>query len=174
MHRCSARVTATSSIPKQAKPTPSIYADARCPTAAVACSAARPRSRRWSGAAMTGCARSTAAACPNSRRRRRRYPPRPSRRRRRSARTSMAEAAHRLPVAALAVSGRAVQPDRTPRVSAAVWTRNHRQRVPAVTGRASAAGPLLQRGHARWSSSRRTSSRRPASCATTTRRSSTI
>ena len=39
-------------------------AGGRCPTAAAACSAAKPRSRRWSGAAMTGCARAMAAVFP--------------------------------------------------------------------------------------------------------------
>ena len=54
-------------------------------------------------------------------------------------------AADRLPVAAHAVARRIVQPERAPRVPAAVRPRNHRQYLPAVAGGASSAGTLLQR-----------------------------
>ena len=147
MRRCIAPVTATWWRRRRAIPTPSIYADGRCPTAAAACSAARPRSRRWPGEAMTGCARSMAADCPSSRRRRRHCPPRRSLPRRDSRGLRRRSAAHRLPVVALAVSRGIVQPERAPRVPAAVWPRNHRQHFPAVTGGASPAGALLQRDH---------------------------
>ena len=50
MRRCIAPATATWWRRRRAIPMPSIYADARCPTAADVCSAVRPRSRRWSGA----------------------------------------------------------------------------------------------------------------------------
>ena len=56
-------------------------------------------------------------------------------------------AADRLPVAALALARGIVQPERTPRIPAAAWPRNHRQHLPPVAGGASSAGPLLQRDH---------------------------
>ena len=84
------------------------------------------------------------------------------------------QAAHRLPVAALAVPGGIVQPERAARLPAAVRPRNHRQPVPAVAGGASPAGPLLQRDHRHGIRAARTSSRRRDWCATTTRPSSTI
>ena len=94
--------------------------------------------------------------------------------RRHSRRFRRRSAAHRLPVAALAVARGTVQPQRTPRISAAVWPRNHRQHLPAVTGGASSAGPLLQRDHRHGVRAGSISSRRRGWCATTTLRNSTI
>src|SRR3982751_5422971 len=52
---------------------------------------------------------------------------------------------HRFPVAALALARGIVQPARAPRFPAPVRPRDHRQPVPAITGGAPPAGPVLQR-----------------------------
>ena len=54
-------------------------------------------------------------------------------------------AADRFSVAALAVAGRALQPDGAPGTSASLWPRDDRQPVPPGTRRAPAAVALLQR-----------------------------
>ncbi len=112
-------------------------------------SAARPRSRRWSGA-NDGWLRTPGwqRTCPRVEVARARPARASLPRRRPRARTSTATAAaDRLPVAALAVPRRAVQPDRTPRAPPAVRPRDPRQPVPPVAGRAPPAGASATRGH---------------------------
>ncbi len=145
----------------RARPTWCICAAGRCAIVAVACSAARPRIQRmiWGddgwlrttdGQGVPAARDAGARLCPPHP-----FPPR------RCGRISTATAADRLPVVALAVAGRVVQPHRAARLSASVWPRDDRQPVPAGARRPPPAGALLQRDDRRWSSSRSTSSSRP-------------
>ena len=110
--RCSAPAMPTSSRRRPARPTWSISAAGRSGTAAAARSAARPRSSRCSGATTAGCGRRTATGLPAARGPGRRTLPRiRSRRPPAARRLRRRHAADRLPVAALAVAGRALQPD---------------------------------------------------------------
>ena len=109
---------------------------------------ARPRDgdpARWSGATTAGCARRTATGLRRARSRRRRTCPRIRFRRAAARGFRRRHAADRVPVAALAVAGGALQPDRAAGTSAALRTRDDREPLPAVAGRAAAAGALLQR-----------------------------